>query len=90
MLGYVFNPVSFWFCHDRGGALRAVLAEVNNTFGERHNYLVAHADGRPIRDGEALRARKLFHVSPFLAVHGDYRFRFEPDGCRAAARSTTG
>jgi DUF1365 family protein len=53
MLGYVFNPVSFWYCHDRGGALRAVLAEVNNTFGERHNYLVAHADGRPIRDGEA-------------------------------------
>ena len=34
MLGYVFNPVSFWFCRDRAGALRAVLCEVNNTFGE--------------------------------------------------------
>ncbi len=37
VLGYVFNPVSFWLCHDRDGLLRAVLAEVNNTFGEHHN-----------------------------------------------------
>ncbi len=44
MLGYVFNPVSFWFCRDRAGALRAVLCEVNNTFGESHCYLVHHAD----------------------------------------------
>jgi hypothetical protein len=76
VLGYVFNPVSFWLCHDRGGALRAVLAEVNNTFGERHNYLVARPDGRPIRAGDALEARKVFHVSPFLPVEGRYRFRF--------------
>ncbi|HJS38938.1 MAG TPA: DUF1365 domain-containing protein, partial [Burkholderiales bacterium] len=41
VLGYVFNPVSFWFCEDREGKLRAVLAEVNNTFGERHSYLLA-------------------------------------------------
>ena len=88
MLGYVFNPVSFWYCHDRGGALRAVLAEVNNTFDERHNYLVAHADGRPIRDREALEARKVFHVSPFMAVQGHYRFRFHarPDDPRRLAR----
>lgn len=39
IFGFVFNPVSFWFCHDRAGALRVVLAEVSNTFGERHNYL---------------------------------------------------
>ena len=58
-------------------AAPAVLAEVNNTFGERHNYLVAHADGRPIRDGEALDARKVFHVSPFFPVAGEYRFRFD-------------
>lgn len=76
VLGFVFNPVSFWFCHDRSGALRAVLAEVNNTFGERHNYLLAHPDGRPIRDGETLQRRKVFHVSPFMAVDGEYRFRF--------------
>jgi DUF1365 family protein len=53
-----------------------VLAEVNNTFGERHNYLLAHADGRPIRDGETLERSKVFHVSPFMAVAGHYRFRF--------------
>lgn len=76
MFGYVFNPVSFWFCHDRDGALRAVLAEVNNTFGERHGYLVAHGNGAPICAGQVLRARKCFHVSPFFPVAGEYRFRF--------------
>ncbi|MCW5748460.1 MAG: DUF1365 domain-containing protein, partial [Alphaproteobacteria bacterium] len=48
MLGYVFNPVSFWCCRDAAGRLRAVLCEVCNTFGERHNYLVCHDGGRPI------------------------------------------
>lgn len=76
MLGYVFNPVSFWVCHDRHGDVRAVLAEVNNTFGQSHHYLVAHADGRAIASGETLGARKVFHVSPFCEVKGHYRFRF--------------
>jgi hypothetical protein len=80
LFGYVFNPVSFWFCHDRNGDLRAVLCEVNNTFGERHNYLVAHADGSPIRGDDLLVARKVFHVSPFLPVKGEYRFRFSGRG----------
>jgi DUF1365 family protein len=77
MFGFVFNPVSFWFCHDRSGALRAVLAEVRNTFGDRHNYLVAHADQRPITAADTLTARKIFHVSPFFPVAGEYRFRFD-------------
>lgn len=76
VLGFVFNPISLWFCHDRQGNLVCVLAEVNNTFGERHNYLLAHADGRPIRDGETIERRKVFHVSPFMAIDGHYRFRF--------------
>lgn len=80
MLGFVFNPVSFWFCHDHDSNLRVVLAEVNNTFGERHNYLVHHPDLRPIRSGDELRARKCFHVSPFFPVRGEYRFRFERQG----------
>lgn len=80
MFGFVFNPVSFWFCHDRAGALRLVLAEVNNTFGEQHNYLIHHADLRPIRLGDELRARKVFHVSPFFPVAGEYRFRFHAEG----------
>ncbi len=75
VLGFVFNPVSFWFCRDRAGVLVAVLAEVNNTFGGRHHYLL-HADGSPLRDGETLRAAKAFHVSPFCDVEGGYRFRF--------------
>ncbi|MBI5792043.1 MAG: DUF1365 domain-containing protein [Rhodocyclales bacterium] len=77
IFGFVFNPVSFWFCHDRAGALRAVLAEVRNTFGDRHNYLVAHADQRPITAADTLTARKIFHVSPFFPVAGEYRFRFD-------------
>lgn len=77
MFGFVFNPVSFWFCHDRAGALRAVLAEVRNTFGDHHNYLVAHADQRPITAADTLTARKIFHVSPFFPVAGEYRFRFD-------------
>jgi len=79
VLGYVFNPVSFWLCHDREGRLRVVLCEVNNTFGEHHNYLLAHADGRQIRPDDVMQARKIFHVSPFFPVAGGYRFGFAPD-----------
>jgi uncharacterized protein len=80
VLGYAFNPVSFWFCHDKQGTLRAVLCEVRNTFGERHNYLVANPDGSAIATDTWLEAKKVFHVSPFFDVAGDYRFRFERDG----------
>lgn len=86
LLGYVFNPISLWYCHDREGGLRAVLCEVNNTFGERHNYLVAHPDQRPIAAGDWLIARKVFHVSPFCDVKGHYRFRFEQTAGRAYAQ----
>jgi DUF1365 family protein len=75
-LGFVFNPVSFWFCHDADARLRVVLAEVSNTFGEHHNYLVHHDDLRPIERGDVLRAHKVFHVSPFFDVRGEYRFTF--------------
>lgn len=85
VLGYVFNPVSFWYCHDRAGALRAVLCEVSNTFGERHCYLVAHDDGRTIAPDDWLAARKVFHVSPFMPVTGHYRFRFRLDATAAVA-----
>jgi DUF1365 family protein len=75
--------VSFWFCRDRSGALRAVLCEVNNTFGESHCYLVHHDDRRPIEPDAWLEGRKAFHVSPFLPVEGGYRFRFRLDDARA-------
>jgi hypothetical protein len=86
MLGYAFKPVSFWVCRDAAGAVRAVLAEVNNTFGERHNYLVARSDGGAIASAETLRARKVFHVSPFCDVRGHYAFRFHFEGDRWLAR----
>jgi DUF1365 family protein len=73
VMGYVFKPVSFWYCHRRDGSLAAVVAEVNNTFGERHCYLLA---GEGLRFGRELTARKVFHVSPFCRIEGDYRFRF--------------
>jgi DUF1365 family protein len=76
VFGFVFNPVSFWFCERANGELRAVVCEVNNTFGERHWYLLAHHDGRALRYGQTLTAPKRFHVSPFFSVDGTYRFRF--------------
>ncbi len=76
VLGFGFNPVSFWLCHDAAGALRVVLAEVNNTFGERHCYLCSKPDGSTISPDEEIVARKVFHVSPFMPVEGQYRFRF--------------
>jgi DUF1365 family protein len=86
VLGYAFNPVSFWFCHDRAGALRAILCEVNNTFGETHHYLLAQPGGGPIPANAELAARKVFHVSPFFAVEGAYRFRFDDSDGRVLAR----
>ncbi|WP_341743687.1 DUF1365 domain-containing protein [Azonexus hydrophilus] len=85
VFGYVFNPVSFWYCRDRAGALIAVLAEVNNTFGGHHSYLL-HDHGRPLADGAELHAAKIFHVSPFCEVEGSYLFRFRLDRDTQVAR----
>lgn len=76
VLGYVFNPVSFFMCLDKDRQLRAVICEVHNTFGEQHCYLCARADHAPISPDEWLEADKLFHVSPFLPRNGHYKFRF--------------
>lgn len=83
IFGFVFKPVSFWYCHRADGGLRAVVAEVNNTFGERHCYLL---DGADVGWGRTLQAGKAFHVSPFFAVQGGYRFRFARTGTRLVAR----
>ena len=76
VMGYVFNPVSFWICTRADGRVQAVLAEVNNTFGERHCYLLYKNSGEPLRSGETLNSKKVFHVSPFCDVRGEYHFRF--------------
>ena len=78
VFGFVFNPVSFWFCYDHSRNLIAVLAEVNNTFGGTHSYLL-HNHGQPLPEREEIRADKRFHVSPYCTVKGHYEFRFRLD-----------
>jgi DUF1365 family protein len=75
--GYVFKPVSLWYCERADGSLRCAVAEVNNTFGERHCYILTPPAGqRSLQWGGEYHARKVFHVSPFCTVEGGYRFRF--------------
>lgn len=82
VLGYVFNPVSFWLCRDAQGALIAVIAEVTNTYGDRHSYLCNHSDLRPIAPEDRMMAQKIMHVSPFQPVEGGYEFRFDISDAR--------
>jgi uncharacterized protein len=73
ILGYVFNPLSVYFCFDRAEALSAIVWEVSNTFGERHSYVLPVEQG-----GDAVirqRCKKLMHVSPFIGMDLEYRFR---------------
>jgi len=77
VLGFTFKPVSFWYCHRTDGSLRAIVVEVNNTFGQRHCYVLD-----PACYGAELRSDKVFHVSPFCPVEGGYRFRFMVDAER--------
>ncbi|MCL3881872.1 DUF1365 domain-containing protein [Marivita sp. GX14005] len=77
MLGHVFNPVSFWLAHDEASELIAVIAEVTNTFGDRHSYLCSKPGNSPIGPSDRLSATKVFHVSPFQPVGGGYEFRFD-------------
>lgn len=72
MLGYVFNPLSIYFCHHRDGALRAILYEVRNTFGEMHSYLIP-VSGAPAVVRQS--CEKEFYVSPFMAMDCRYEFR---------------
>lgn len=72
VLGYVFNPITVYWCHRPDGTLDCVVAEVHNTYGERHCYLL-----RPDETGYA-HADKRFHVSPFLPEEGRYVMRFDP------------
>ncbi|MFF7250282.1 DUF1365 domain-containing protein [Embleya sp. NPDC008237] len=76
VLGYVFNPLTLYWCHHRDGRLACVVAEVHNTYGERHRYLL-----HPGRDGHA-RTDKAFYVSPFLTVEGHYDIRAPEPGDR--------
>lgn len=78
VLGFVFNPLSVYFCYRPSGTLAATLYEVSNTFGERHNYLVPTSGSTEPVIVQA--ASKRFHVSPFLPLDLHYRFRIAPPG----------
>jgi DUF1365 family protein len=82
LLGFVFNPISVYYCYDRGGALKALLYQVHNTFGQRHSYLIP-VDNKP---GEPLEqcCLKAFYVSPFMDMDIAYRFRVQPPQERVA------
>ncbi len=81
LFGFAFNPLSMWYCEHRDGSLRAVIADVRNTFGERHCYVLA-SGGRPFTYEETQEKEKCFHVSPFLDVAGRYRFTLSEPGER--------
>lgn len=78
VLGHVFNPISVFFCYRRDESLMALLYEVNNTFGQRHSYLI------PVEDPQAATIHqhcdKAFYVSPFMRMDMTYGFRVVPPG----------
>ncbi|CAL8971971.1 hypothetical protein RHODGE_RHODGE_02450 [Rhodoplanes serenus] len=78
VLGYVFNPLSVYFCRRADGTLAAVVHEVTNTFGERHSYVIP---AEPERSGAVRQTcDKLFYVSPFMDMDLRYEFRIAPPG----------
>ena len=76
LFGLWFTPVSFWLAL-RGENLLAVIAEVNNTFGQRHSYLCHLPDFSPITAQDEMVSQKMFYVSPFQRIAGSYRFHFD-------------
>ena len=89
--GYVFNPVSFFYCYGLDGALGATLAEVNNTFGGRQHYWLSDTVARPDRDDARVRRyrrRKAMYVSPFMTMDQQYTFAFTEPDARLVAHMT--
>lgn len=80
-LNYVFNPVSFYYCFDQENSITAMVAEVNNTFGERHVYIPEKTQiSDKTGDIEKYHTEKVFHVSPFNNMGGMYNFYFPMPG----------
>lgn len=80
ILGYVFNPISVYYCYDGGGQLAALLYEVHNTFGQRHSYLIAV--DRAQSGAIAQHCAKALYVSPFIGMDISYDFRLRPPSDR--------
>ena len=83
LLGFGFNPLSIWYCQHQDGSLRAVICEVNNTFGEHHFYLL-HRQGEAMDWPARAELAKRFHVSPLIGMQARYRFRLSRPGQRLA------
>ena len=84
LFGYVFNPLSLWFCHGAEGELRAVIYEVRNTFGQQHSYVIPLTAPPAGEEAFDQACDKGFYVSPFLPMAASYRFRLRPPGQRLA------
>jgi DUF1365 family protein len=87
--GYVFNPISFYYCYDRAGNLAQLMAEVNSTFGESHNYWLTAANQRESTTAKRYETAKQMHVSPFMDMQLDYDWIFTPPGERLVAHVNT-
>jgi hypothetical protein len=86
----VFNPVSFYYCYDGTGSLRTMLAEVNNTFGETHNYWLDAANRRSSSTAaQRYTTAKRMHVSPFMDMRMEYDWIFTEPGERLVAHMNT-
>lgn len=86
VLGYTFNPLTLWYCDHADGSPRAVIAEVSNTFGDQHFYVLADEEhpGAPMQWPIRAGARKAFYVSPLMDMQGGYRFRIGEPGAQLA------
>jgi DUF1365 family protein len=80
LLGFVFNPLSVYYCYDRAETLRAVVYEVKNTFGDQHAYVLEVPAARNSGDAIAQSCDKRFFVSPFIGMTSTYRFRIKEPG----------
>jgi uncharacterized protein len=88
-LGYVFNPVSFYYLYDRAGELAMLMAEVNSTFGESHNYWLTPRCQRASSTAKRYSTAKEMHVSPFMGMHLDYDWAFTAPGAQLVAHMNT-
>jgi DUF1365 family protein len=88
-LGYNFNPISIYYFYTRSGRLDTMLAEVNSTFGETHNYWLSAGNQVASPNSNVYRSRKALHVSPFMPMELDYKFVLSTPGDQLVAHMDT-
>jgi DUF1365 family protein len=88
-LGYVFNPISLYYCLDQAGELKTIAAEVRSTLGERHVYWLSDGNREPAAGSHIHRCAKKMHVSPFMPMDLEYRFALTPPEDRLVAHIAT-